>query len=157
MRGHVFKMALHNEGDWRMQTWQWARRASCHVSIRQSPSQVMPFWTPAKCLFAFISYLPGWIKANHTFIKTVYITLSHGRSYVQTKHVVVCSGVLFWTGCTHRPHVMSLPSRCEKSDSWRQAGPVKTAKRSWTQTIFYMYIYGEGVSSQKVCQISKLS
>ena len=65
-------MALHNEGDWRMETWQRARRASCHVSIRQSPSCVMPFWTHAKCLLAFISYLPMWIKAKYTFIKTVY-------------------------------------------------------------------------------------
>ena len=25
--GHVFRMTLHNEGDWRMETWQRARRA----------------------------------------------------------------------------------------------------------------------------------
>ena len=68
--GHVFRMALHNEGDWRMETWQRARRASCHVSIRQSPSCVIPFWTHAKCLLAFISYLPMWIKAKYTFIIT---------------------------------------------------------------------------------------
>ena len=61
--GHVFRMALHNEGDWRMETWQRARRASCHVSIRQSPSCVMPFWTHAKCLLAFIS------NAAHVAIK----------------------------------------------------------------------------------------
>ena len=28
--------------------------------------------------------------------------------------------------------MLSLPSRCEKSDSWRQARSVKTAKKSWT-------------------------
>ena len=39
-------------------------RARWHVSIRQSPSCVMPFWTHAKCLLAFISYLPMWIKAH---------------------------------------------------------------------------------------------
>ena len=70
--GHVFRMALHNEGDWRMETWQRARRASCHVSIRQSPSCVMPFWTHAKCLLAFISYLPMWMKAKYTFIIIYY-------------------------------------------------------------------------------------
>ena len=37
--GHVFWMAWHNEGDWRMETWQRARRASCLVSIRQFPGQ----------------------------------------------------------------------------------------------------------------------
>ena len=130
--GHVFRMALHNEGDWRMETWQRARRASCQVSIRQSPSCVMPFWTHAKCLLAFISYLPVWIKAKYTFIKTVYSPRFYGGPYLQAKHADVCSGVLFWTACTRRPHVLSLPSSsgCEKSDSWRQARSVKTAKKS---------------------------
>ena len=132
--GHVFRMALHNEGDWRMETWQRARRASCHVSIRQSPSCVMPFWTHAKCLLAFISYLPMWIKAKYTFIKNVYSPRFYGVPYLQVKHADVCSGVLFWTACMRRPHVLSLPSSCgfEKSDSWRQARSVKTAKKSWT-------------------------
>ena len=125
-------MALHNEGDWRMETWQRAHRASCHVSIRQSPSCVMPFWTHAKRLLAFISYLPMWIKAKYTFIKTVYSPRFYGGPYLQAKHADVCSGVLFWTACTRRPHVLSLPSCCEKSDSWRLARSVKTAKKSWT-------------------------
>ena len=130
--GHVFRMALHNEGDWRMETWQRVRRASCHVSIRQSPSCVMRFWTHAKCLLAFISYLPMWIKAKYTFIKTVYSPRFYGGPYLQAKHADVCSGVLFWTACTRRPHMLSLPSSsgCEKSDSWRQARSVKTAKKS---------------------------
>ena len=51
---------------------------------------------------------------------------------MQAKHADVCSGCLFWTACTSRPHVLSLPSRREKSDSWRQAGSVKTVKKSWT-------------------------
>ena len=125
-------MALHNEADWRMETWQRARRASCHVSIRQSPSCVMPFWTHAKCLLAFISYLPMWIRAKYTFIKTVYSPRFYGRPYMQAKHADVCSDALFWTACTRRPHVLSLPSRCEKYDSWRQSGSVKSAKKSRT-------------------------
>ena len=96
--------------------------------------RVMPFWTHAKCLLAFISYLPMWIKAKYTFIKTVYSPRFYGGPYLQAKHADVCSGVLFWTACTRRPHVLSLPSSsgCEKSDSWRQARSVKTAKKSWT-------------------------
>ena len=137
--GHVFRMALHNEGDWRMETWQRARRASYHVSIRQSPSCVMPFWTHAKCLLAFISYLPMWIKAKYTFIKNVYSPRFYGGSYLQAKHADVCSGVLFWTACTRRPHVLSLPSSsgCEKSDSWRQARSVKTAKNVMNGTTMW--------------------
>ena len=165
--GHVFRMALHNEGDWRMETWQrarraschvsirqspscvmpfwthakWqrARRASCHVSIRQSPSCVMPFWTHAKCLLDFISYLPMWIKAKYTFIKTVYSPRFYGGPYLQAKHADVFSGVLFWTACTRRPHVLSLPSSsgCKKSDSWRQARSVKTAKKVMNGTTMW--------------------
>ena len=137
--GHVFRMALHNEGDWRMETWQRARRASCHVSIRQSPSCVMPFWTHAKCLLAFISYLPMWLKAKYIFIKTVYSPRFYGWPYLQAKHADVCSGVLFWTAYTRRPHVLSLPSSsgCEKSDSWRQARSVKTAKKVMNGTTMW--------------------
>ena len=100
--GHVFRMALHNEGGWRMETWQQARRTRCHVSIRQFPSCVMPFWTHAKCLLAFISYLPMWIKAKYTFIKTVHSPRFYGGPYLQAKHADVCSGVLFWTTRTCR-------------------------------------------------------
>ena len=51
---------------------------------------------------------------------------------MQAKHADVCSGVLFWIACTCRTHMLSLPSRCQKSDSWQQSGSVKTAKKSWT-------------------------
>ena len=146
--GHVFRMALHNEGDWRMETWQRARRASCHVSIRQYPSCVMPFWTHAKCLLAFISYLPMWIKAKYTFIKTVYSPRFYG---VQAKHADVCSGVLFWTACTRRPHVLSLPSCCEKSDSWRLARSVKTAKshERYHSVVMWHWLCTNGVEATK--------
>ena len=89
---HVFSMALHNGGDWRIETWK--RRAYCHVSIRQSQSCVMPFWTHAKYLVAFISYLQMCIKVKHTFIITVYSTQSFGGQYMQANHADVCSGVL---------------------------------------------------------------
>ena len=51
---------------------------------------------------------------------------------MQAKHAEVCSGVLFWTACTRRPHVPSLPSCCEKSDFWRHARSLKLPKKSWT-------------------------
>ena len=146
--GHVFRMALHNEGDWRMETWQRARRASCHVSIRQSPSCVMPFWTHANCLLTFISYLPMWIKTKYTFIKTVYSPRFYGGSYLQAK----CSGVLFWTACTRRQHVLSLPSCCEKSDSWRQARSVKTAKKVYERyhsVIMWHWLCTNGIEATK--------
>ena len=121
-------MALHNEGDWRMETWQRARRASCHVSKPQSPSCVTPFWTHAKCLLAFTSYFPMWIKATYTFIKTAYSTQLSRRS-------TVSSGVLFWTACTRRTHLLPLPSRWGKSDSWLMTASVSSKNGQKSRTI----------------------
>ena len=80
-----------------------------------------------------------WIKAKYTFIKTVYSPRFYGGPYLQAKHADVCSGVMFWTACTRRPHVLSLPSSsgCEKSDSWRQARSVKTAKKVMNGTTMW--------------------
>ena len=80
-----------------------------------------------------------WIKAKYTFIKTVHSPRFYGGPYLQAKHADVCSGVLFWTACTRRPHVLSLSSSsgCEKSDSWRQARSVKTAKKVMNGTTMW--------------------
>ena len=52
-----------------------------------------------------------WIKAKYTFIKTIYSPRFYGGPFMRAKHADVCSGVLFWTVCTRRSHVLSLPSR----------------------------------------------
>ena len=39
-------------GDWRMETWQLAVRAHCHVSIRQSPSLCNAILNTCPCLLA---------------------------------------------------------------------------------------------------------
>ena len=41
-------------GDWRMETWQLALRARCHVSIRQSPSLCNAILNTCPCLLAII-------------------------------------------------------------------------------------------------------
>ena len=71
-----------------------------------------------------------WIKAKYTFITTVYSPRFYGGPYLQAKHADVCSGFL---------HVLSLPSSsgCEKSDSWRQARSVKTAKKVMNGTTMW--------------------
>ena len=47
---------------------------------------------------------------------------------MQAKHADVCSGVLFWTACTRRAHVLSLPSRCEKPIHDGKQGQLKVLK-----------------------------
>ena len=77
----------------------------------------------------FYIILPMLIKAKHTFIKTVYNTLSYGRPYMQAKHADVCSGVLLWTACTYLPARPVTAISPGKSDSWRQAGSVKNCQK----------------------------
>ena len=108
--GHVFRMALHNEGDWRMETWQRARRA--------------------KCLLAFISYLPMWIKAKYTFIKTVYSPRFYGGPYLQAKHADVCPGVLFWTACANTKLANQVPTSPVKTLV------IPTCPMSWSYRCF---------------------
>ena len=128
-------MALHNEGDWRMETWQRARRASCHVSIRQSPSCVMPFWTHAKCLLAFISYLSMWIKAKYTFIKTIYSPRFYGGPYMQANTLMFALVFCFELRalraraartCCHSHLAVKNPIHDGKR------GQIKLSKKSWT-------------------------
>ena len=130
--GHVFRMALHNEGDWRMETWQRARQgefACLHTPIPELCNAIL---NTCKMLSRFY-IIPSNVNKSQTYLSKPFIARDLiGGPYMQAKHADVCSGVLFWTACMRRPHVLSLPSRCEKSDSWRQARSVKTAKKSWT-------------------------
>ena len=51
-------------GDWRMETWQLALRARCHVSIRQSPSLCNAILNTCPCLLAIIQYVSDNNKNN---------------------------------------------------------------------------------------------
>ena len=68
----------------------------------------------------------------------------------QAKHADVCSGVLFWTACTRRPHVLSLPSRCEKSDSWRQLKVPKSHERYHNVVTWHWIVYKLRRSKQRL-------
>ena len=55
-------------GDWRMETWQLALRARCHVSIRQSPSLCNAILNTCPCLFAiqfWIIFIIRGRKSSH--------------------------------------------------------------------------------------------
>ena len=59
-------------GDWRMETWQLALRARCHVSIRQSPSLCNAILNTCPCLLAikiiwvyfFVQSMPAFCDTN---------------------------------------------------------------------------------------------
>ena len=115
----------------------WRHDNSPYGLVVMSPSAslprcvfVMPFWTHAKCLLAFISYLPMWIEAKYTFIKTVYSPWFYGGPYLQAKHADVCSGVLFWTACTCCHCHLQAAVKNPIHDGKR--GQLKLPKKSWT-------------------------
>ena len=55
-------------GDWRMETWQLALRARCHVSIRQSPSLCNAILNTCPCLLAIkINWIPKCVSYHYWF------------------------------------------------------------------------------------------
>ena len=129
--GHVFRMALHNEGDWRMETWQLARQGelSClHTPIPELCNAILN-----TCQMPSRFYIiPSNVNKSQTHLLKPFIARDLMESHIYRQNTLMFAGVLFWTASTCRPHVLSLPSRCEKSDSWRQARSDKTANKSWT-------------------------
>ena len=130
--GHVFRMALHNEGEWRLETWQRARQGelSClHTPIPELCNAILNTCQMPSCFYI----IPSNVNKSQTHLLKPFIArdLMEGHTYAgKTRWCLLWCFV--WTACMRRPHVLSLPSRCEKSDSWRQARSVKTAKKSWT-------------------------
>ena len=112
-------MALHNEGDWRMETWQRARQGelSClHTPIPELCNAILN-----TCQMPSRFYIiPSNVNKSQTHLLKSFIVRDLMMGHMQAKHAV-CSGVLFWTVCTRRAHVLSLPSRCQKFYSWWQA------------------------------------
>ena len=130
--GHVFRIAFHNEGHWRMETWQRARQGelSClHTPISELCNAILN-----TCQMPSRFYIiPSNVNKIQTHLLKPFIAraLMDGHIYAgKTRSCLLWCFV--WTVCTRRPHVLSLPYCCEKSDSWRQARSVKTAKKSWT-------------------------
>ena len=60
---------------------------------------------------------------------------------MHAKHADVCSGVLFWTACTRCPHVLSLPSHCEKSGKQGQLKLPKSYERYYNVVMWHWIVY----------------
>ena len=115
-----------------METWQ--RTHQGELSCLHMPITVLCNAIVNTCQMPSHFYiLPMWIQAKHRIFKTIYSTPFYGRPYSGIK---CCFGVFIWTGCTRHPHMLSLPSHCEKFESWQQESWVKTAEKSWMVTEF---------------------
>ena len=73
-------------GDWRMETWQLALRARCHVSIRQSPSLCNAILNTCPCLLA-IKYagkiVPEWIIFRVFMLTAMMYHSTPGPSFIK--------------------------------------------------------------------------
>ena len=136
--GHVFRMALHNEGDWRMETWQRARQdeLSClHTPIPELCNAILN-----TCQMPSRFYI---IPSNVNKSQTHLLKPLLARDLLWWR--AIYAGKTHWSllrcfvlNCVHAPpHVLSPPSCCEKSDSWRQARSVKTAKKVMNGTTMW--------------------
>ena len=126
--GHVFRMALHNEGDWRMETWQRARQGalSClHTPIPELCNAILN-----TCQMPSRFYIiPSNGNKSQTHLLKPFIARDLMEGHICRQNTLMFA-LVFCLNCVHAPP--ALPSRCEKSYSWRQARSVKTAKKSWT-------------------------
>ena len=72
-------------GDWRMETWQLALRARCHVSIRQSPSLCNAILNTCPCLLAIL-YITHLLPRGYFYTKNdmivVNIVIVIGRKWI---------------------------------------------------------------------------
>ena len=127
--GHVFRTALHNERDWRMETWQRTRQGE--LSYLHTPIPELYHAILNTCLMPSRFYIiPSNVNRRQKNIIPRYLMEGH----MQAKTRWCLSWCFVWTACTRLPYMLSLQSRREKSDSWWQAGSVKTAKKSGTVT-----------------------
>ena len=101
--GHVFRMALHNDGDWWMQTMTTSPSMWVVMSPNANPHTLQCEQKP------------------NTHLLNPSIARYFMEGQMQAKQADVCSGVLFWTAYTRHCHL------AVKNPIMAAGGSVKTA------------------------------
>ena len=95
-------------GDWRMETWQLALRARCHVSIRQSPSLCNAILNTCPCLLAITTHqkvknllsLHPFMRGSRKYrrMKVVIVVCVDGPTHVNqsTDTVLITKWAMFF-------------------------------------------------------------
>ena len=130
--GHVFRMALHNEGDWRMETWQRARQGelSClHTPIPELCNAILN-----TCQMPSRFYIiPSNMNKSQTRLLKPFTVRDLMEGHICRQNTLMFALVFCFE---LRARAARTCCHCHlavtKSDSWRQARSVKTAKKSWT-------------------------
>ena len=138
--GHVFRMALHNEGDWRMEKWQRARQGELSCLYTPIPELCNAILNTCQMPSRFY-IIPSNVNKSQTHLLKPFLA----RDLIWWR--AIYAGKRRWSllwcfvlNCVHAPpHVLSLPSCCEKSNSWRQARSVKTVKKVMNGTTMWSF------------------
>ena len=129
--GHVFRMALHNEGDWRKETWQWARQGelSClHTPIPELCNAILNTCQMPSRLYI----IPSNVNEIQTHLLKPFTARDLMEGHICRQNTLMFA-LVFCLNCVHVPPARAVTAiSLWKSDSWRQARSVKTAKKSWT-------------------------
>ena len=112
--------------EWHYTTREIGGWRCLHTPIPELCNAILNICQMPSCFYI----IPSIVNKSQTHLLKPFIArdLMEGHTCMQAKHADVCSGVLFWNAGMRHTHVLSLPSHCEKSDKWRQAGSVKLPK-----------------------------
>ena len=99
--GHVFRMAFHNEGDWRMETWQRARQGelSClHTPIPELCNAILN-----TCQMPSRFYIiPSNVNKSQTHLLKPFIARDLMEGHICRQNTLMFA-LVFCLKCVHAP------------------------------------------------------
>ena len=99
--GHVFRMALHNEGDWRMETWQRARQGE--LSCLHSPIPELCNAILNTCQMPSRFYIiPSNVNKSQTHLLKPFITRDLMEGHICRQNTLMFA-LVFCLNCVHAP------------------------------------------------------
>ena len=125
--GHVFRMALHNEGDWRMETWQRARQGELWCLHSPIPELCNAILKTCRMPSRFY-IIPSNVNKSQTHLSKPFIARDLMEGHI-CRHNTLMFALVFCLNCVHAPPARAVTAiSLWKSDSWRQARSVKLPK-----------------------------
>ena len=99
--GHVFRMALHNEGDWRMETWQRARQGelSClHTPIPELCNAILNTCQMPSRFYIILSN----VNKSQTHLLKPFIARDLMEGHICRQNTLMFA-LVFCLNCVHAP------------------------------------------------------
>ena len=99
--GHVFRMALHKEEDWRMETWQRARQGelSClHTPIPELCNAILNTCQMPSCFYI----IPSNVNKIQTHLLKPFIARALMEGHICRQNTLMFA-LVFCLNCVHSP------------------------------------------------------